>query len=847
MRPNWLRFLFLCSSTRWHFLYVVFLILAQPAAAQRAASLTGSVYTAGADHVRTGWPGARVTLKNATAGATFVAVSNPRGEYRFDGLQAAEYELSVTLEGFETEARSVEIAAGEPLRADVRLRLLGVTETVDVSDPSAEMHDPMAQVPEAISQGLLKILPLIEDQYPKSLPLLPAVILGPGGRLNLSGTRNTQSGALVASASVTDPVTGESAISLPFEAAGSIRVIRNPISPEYGRFAGAVVEVETPSGGEQWRFGLTGFLPRFRFRDGGFRGIRAITPRLTFGGPLAKGRAYLLQAFDYRYVQTQIKSRPALPEGQDETGLDAFDSFTRVDVNLNEQNRLTGMLEVYPQNLTHVNLDTFNPQATTPNFRQRGYWVNVSEHAAFYEGSFLDSSFSVKRFDAHVFPSTPGPALIQGLFLFPDQNFGAWNSTQNRESILYQWRQDLHIRPLRAGGTHLLQMGYRYAYADYEGRVANFPVTVVRGDGTTSQRIDFLQPTTQKHELNDFGFYVHDRWQIHPRFALDAGVRLDREDHTGDAINVAPRGAITIVPTADHRTVLRLGGGVYYDKAPLYLGTFGDYPVHILTRFAADGVTVVDGPKPLAYRLVTSDGKLHVPYSVVWSAQLERELGRGAAVRLSYQRRDTYNDFVVDPFESAAPAVAEFRLRNTGGQRYEELEAMLRWYATERTSLFFSYVHARASGDLNDFNQFFGNYPTAIFRANERRRLPFDAPHRLLLWGTIGLPWKLELLPVIDVRSGFPFSAVDDDLNFVGPRNRAGRFPTFFTLDVQLTRRFVIPFAGRKWNVLAGVRWFNVSDHFNPRDVQPVVTHPDFGRFFSSMERTLRIKFEIQL
>jgi hypothetical protein len=193
-----------------------------------------------------------------------------------------------------------------------------------------------------------------------------------------------------------------------------------------------------------------------------------------------------------------------------------------------------------------------------------------------------------------------------------------------------------------------------------------------------------------------------------------------------------------------------------------------------------------------------------------------------------------------------APPVAEFRLRNSGRQSYREFLAMLSWHATERTSLFFSYVRSHARGDLNSFDQFFGNYPTAIIRPNERNRSPFDVPDRMLIWGTIGLPLQLELLPVVDVRSGFPFSAVDDDLNFVGPRNRAGRYPSFFSLDVQISRRFTIPLRGRRWHVLAGVRFFNVTNHFNPRDVQQVVTHPLFGQFFNTADRQIRIKFEVQ-
>jgi len=336
---------------------------------------------------------------------------------------------------------------------------------------------------------------------------------------------------------------------------------------------------------------------------------------------------------------------------------------------------------------------------------------------------------------------------------------------------------------------------------------------------------------------------VHDRWEVHPRFAIDAGMRISKEDAGGDALNVAPRVALTIVPTPDHRTVLRIGAGVYHAAVPLYVHTFENYPAQILTRFAADGVTVASGPTLFTNRLANTS-ETRVPYTVVWSATLEREFGNTVQVRAGYRQRWTRRDFVVEQLESLVPPLAEIQLRNSGEQRYREFLAELRWHAAERTTLYFSYVRSHASGDLNTFDQFFGNFPTPIIRPNERGRNPYDVPDRMLIWGTIGLPWKLELLPVVDVRSGFPFSALDDDLNFVGRRNRAGRYPLLFALDAELSRWFVFDLMGRQWNIRVGARVYNVTNHFNPRDVQDVTTHPQFGQFFNTAYRQFRLRFD---
>ena len=97
------------------------------------------------------------------------------------------------------------------------------------------------------------------------------------------------------------------------------------------------------------------------------------------------------------------------------------------------------------------------------------------------------------------------------------------------------------------------------------------------------------------------------------------------------------------------------------------------------------------------------------------------------------------------------------------------------------------------------------------------------------------------------IRSGFPFSFVNERLDFVGPRNQAGRFPTFLSLAVQVTKGFALPkvvprIGGRRARI--GVAVLNATNHFNPRDVQNNVTSPQLGQFFNSLDTSVRGKFE---
>lgn len=125
-------------------------------------------------------------------------------------------------------------------------------------------------------------------------------------------------------------------------------------------------------------------------------------------------------------------------------------------------------------------------------------------------------------------------------------------------------------------------------------------------------------------------------------------------------------------------------------------------------------------------------------------------------------------------------------------------------------------VHSSAVGDLNDFNQFFGNVPNAIIRPNERTLLGFDAPNRFLLWGQFAAPWKTTISPVFEVHTGFPYSIVNEERDYIGPRNRDGRFPRFSSLDIQVTKAFAIPIGEKRLHAQVGCAVFDILNHYNP-------------------------------
>jgi hypothetical protein len=125
-------------------------------------------------------------------------------------------------------------------------------------------------------------MPNIDEHFESLLPLVPGVVRGPNGLINMKGARSSQNGSLVNSADVTDPATGATAINIPIDVVSSVQVLSIPFDPEHGKFTGAVSNVETrPGDFDKFRMSAQNLLPRLRRLDGSVMGIAAFTPRMT--------------------------------------------------------------------------------------------------------------------------------------------------------------------------------------------------------------------------------------------------------------------------------------------------------------------------------------------------------------------------------------------------------------------------------------------------------------------------------------------------------------------------------------------------------------------------------------
>src|SRR6516164_4854657 len=209
-----------CAGIRARLVIFAVLIcgaLSGKVAAAKTVRLSGTVFTLGADQTQTLWPSARITLKNLSSGSKVSTVSDDLGQYSFAGILPGDYELSITLAGFETLTRRIRLSPDDPApKVDLQLTPQKHSETVTVNaNPTAVDLTSSSGGSTVLTTTMLKSLVRLNDDFQEALPLLPGVMRGPDGLIHIKGGNANQTNALINNSSVGDPFTGLPALRLP--------------------------------------------------------------------------------------------------------------------------------------------------------------------------------------------------------------------------------------------------------------------------------------------------------------------------------------------------------------------------------------------------------------------------------------------------------------------------------------------------------------------------------------------------------------------------------------------------------------------------------------------------------
>jgi Carboxypeptidase regulatory-like domain/TonB dependent receptor len=770
-------------------------------------ALDGTVYIAGVD----------VELRSVDGNVILAeTITDGQGQVTFPDVPVGRYMIRASRPGFvPTDSTPFDVRGGQVAQVLLDIDLTFVAESLEVRAPiSPTQSIQPVSTSDMMSGSVLEIAPLEGDDFQSLLTLLPGVVRGPDGRLRAKGGQPTQGALQISSASLVDPSSGDFDLELPGSSLESVEMLANPFAAEYGRFSTSVTRIDTKRGTNEWRVEPGNLVPRFRK---GFSGVRRFEPRFSVRGPLQKDRLFLAQDLQFRYVNDPVKSLPDEPE----IGLTSFDSFTRIDSVLSARHTLGGLVVMFPRRIEHLTMNTFRPPEVTPTFSQNGTSVGVQDRFALSPTMVIESTFAGRWFEIDVGTDRQGPMIYT-----PETQAGSFFNDQERQVRSVQWVETLSLALNRWHGQHLFKFGFDFQHSGYDGTSASRPLEIRRLDGSLAERSVPGAATEQEVTAAELAVFAQDRWRLGSRVTLELGLRIDREDII-QRVNWSPRGGVTVGVLPEGRGILRGGVGRFRQRTPLNVGAFGQFEERSVTRFGADGAPL--GPPVTLVNIPPSE--LETPEAVTGNVEWNQRFGRRVLFKANYLRRQGEDEYILEP----DPARGEVRLLSTGRSQYWEFEATGRYLGGERRDITVSYVRSHGSADLNNYDQFYGNLRNPILRPNEHSLIPTDVPHRLLVRGTIGLPGRWDLAPVIEIRSGFPWSAVNEFQDFVGARNRAGRLPRVRNLDFALTR----PWTVLKYRVRAGIRVYNIFGASAERDVQGNTASPRYGQFFNPLERSI--------
>ncbi|PYX97257.1 MAG: hypothetical protein DMG71_03590 [Acidobacteria bacterium] len=184
----------------------------------------------------------------------------------------------------------------------------------------------------------------------------------------------------------------------------------------------------------------------------------------------------------------------------------------------------------------------------------------------------------------------------------------------------------------------------------------------------------------------------------------------------------------------------------------------------------------------------------------------------------------------------------DFGLQNTRKDHYDSFQITLRRTFQKGHIIMVSYTRSRVrSNQVLDFN-----VDNPVLSGQVPGPYPWDTPNRFLSWGLLPLIKGFDLGYSTELRDGFPFYLVNDQQQLAplpGSTTVPGflRFPTFFTLNVHLEKRF--SFLGYHWAVRGG--FDNITARKNPAVVNNDVNSPEFLQFgaFTTRAFTGRVRF----
>jgi Carboxypeptidase regulatory-like domain/TonB dependent receptor len=624
---------------------IAFVICISPSALAQSQANSGNIEGRVLDPNGAAVPGVTVTATNSETGFSKSAESDSEGTYRIILLPPGKYGVTTaSMTGFSVASYSnviVTVGAHTPL--EIQLALSGAdTVTVDVSTAGELVETTRTSVSTTINQQSIDNLPINGRNFQDFATLSPAVVRDPrGGDLSVGGQRGTYNSVQVDGVDNNNTFFGQAfgrgGVRPPYqfseESVQEFQVNQNGFSAEFGRAGGAVINVVTKSGTNDFHGGAFEY-----FRDEALNANDPIVKANQFragqpnrraklqinqfgarlGGPIARNRAFFFFTYDgQRASVPQVMDVPniaAAPVAARnilvpkifayEIGRKQDVFLGKTDIVINSQNQL--VLRLNHQNFNGKNNENNGPLSAEEHSGDSN--VKSTTFSTTFTSTLTPTIVNEFRFQ-FARDKEPGlansdtPEAVIGTGAGTNLSIGR-NNFSPRETTIKRYQFIDNISILR--GRHNWKFGFDFNF----DRIFNFFPGLFSGSYTfpnytafatnapTAYTQNFAGPGTSggttNPNLSEYAFFAQDEFRVTPKLTLNLGLRYDYEGMAcppirnpdtllaafgidtstcpKDKNNFGPRAGLSYA--FDEKTVLRAGFGIFYNRTPaIVLGT----------------------------------------------------------------------------------------------------------------------------------------------------------------------------------------------------------------------------------------------------------------------------------
>src|SRR2546430_4251132 len=290
--------------------------------AQATASLSGTVTGGSGATV----PNTRVVVTNQGTGVTASTQTDASGAYLFPSLPIGVYRIEVSASSFQTAViGNLRLEVATSVSQNVQLKVGEATQRVEIVADAAVIEATTNSMGQVINDKTVQEIPLNGRHFtdlslltpgtmtPPANGFLSAPLRGQGSfGINTAGQREDTTNWLVNGINLNDNVQNQLTFQPPIDTLAEYKIDNSSFPAEYGRNAGAIVNLATRSGANQYHGELFEF---FRNNDLDARNFfnPAVTsngtpnPQAPFkrndfgvdlGGPILKNKMFFFLAYE---------------------------------------------------------------------------------------------------------------------------------------------------------------------------------------------------------------------------------------------------------------------------------------------------------------------------------------------------------------------------------------------------------------------------------------------------------------------------------------------------------------------------------------------------------------------